>query len=525
MRALILILLMVMASQASSELMFSEVLYDAETPEARNEWIEIQNTAPEHISLSGLIIEDNSGSYTIPADTTIAANGFFVMARDAGYFNQSYGMMPDLDGFTLGLNNGGDKLELKEEDQAIDYVEWGTYDLSWGLTAPEGESLQRNPQGVDTDTPNDWLVGDPSPGKAYAPDNTSTTTTTQSSSTTLPQPTTTQPDSSTTTQPSSSTESTTTTLLVSTTLAPTTTSSTTTSTLKDAPNLIFTEVCYDTPGNDNVEEWLEIHNMGQDSIDLEGLVVADGKASYTLPSYILQPEDTVVIARDFDGFTATYGASAGIFDLSLTLNNNGDKLTISQAEQVIDEMAWEDYLPGWGLKARTGECLQRDPDGEWTVSDEPTPGDTRVYYTTTTSTTQKKRTTTTRKTTTTSTLKPTTTTRKTTSTTQQAKKVTYRFTNPIKDACQNGQADQGEEGMDCGGPCSPCPTTTSTTLQQHTTTTSSKQQQNKANKTKTNTQAPPAGHAITAAAGGVTITGIIIALAVAGVVYWRFDRR
>ena len=55
MRTNAIITLVLLAAPVSSELLISEVLYDAPTPESKNEWIEIYNSAPEKILLSGLI--------------------------------------------------------------------------------------------------------------------------------------------------------------------------------------------------------------------------------------------------------------------------------------------------------------------------------------------------------------------------------------------------------------------------------------------------------------------------------------
>ena len=396
-----------------------------------------------------------------------------ILAKDSESFKSAYGFDPGVDGFKLSLNNGGDKLELKEGDVSIDYVEWETYDLNWSLHADEGQTIQRTPVNLDTDSPDDWMVGQPTPGQIPA----STTTTTGTTSTT--ESTTSTTESSTT---SESTQSTTTIHY-------------------NTPDLILTEVCYDTPGNDNIEEWVEITNKGED-IQLQDIVLEDGKGTYNLPEIQLQSQDTLVLARNLSGFQAQYNAAAGIYGLTLSLNNNGDKLTLKSGGIVLDELAWEDYIPGWDLKAKTGECLQRDGDG-WIVSDTPTPGVTDAHPTTTTTTTttlnaKKRKTTTTTRSTTSTIRRTTTSTRKTTSTTMEVIRVSYRFTNPIRDACQDGLRNQGEDGVDCGGPCSPCPTTTSTTIAQSHITREQK------------TSPPPTGYSVAiAGTGGGLIGGIL----------------
>ncbi|MFH1403990.1 MAG: lamin tail domain-containing protein [Candidatus Altiarchaeota archaeon] len=513
MKLLILLTLLGLSSVVSGKLLFSEILYDAPTPESSNEWIEIHNTAPEPIELGGLVIEDNSGSYAIPAETTISAGGYLVFARNAESFNATYGFNPDVDGFTLGLNNGGDKLELKEYDNVIDYVEWESYQQNWSLHSEEGETLQRNPSDSDTNSPLDWLAAEPTPSAGPAEPTTSSTQTTLTTETTSTTTTTINP--STTGSTTSTLESTTSTLESTTSTIESTTSTTeyTTSTLSTNPKLIISEVCYDTPGNDNLEEWVELYNTGS-TVNIIGLTMEDGKDSYTLPDYVLASGEAVVIARDADGFNTQYGTNPDISGLTLNMNNNGDKLTLKNGEEVLDELAWEDYLPGWSLSARTGECLQQDSGG-WIISDTPTPGENTAYEASTTTSSLRKTTSYIVSSTPSTTVRPTTSTtlKSATSTTQKSTTtiidshvvVEHRFTNPKEDACQNGARNQGEGGVDCEEYSSPRPTTTTTS-----SSTSSSLLKTEETAEAANPLTPPTGYAIAAAGTGGGLIGTLI---------------
>lgn len=150
----------------SDHVVFSEVFYDTED-DSVEEWIELYNPTLDDIDLSGLTIEDNDRSYSVPNGIMIASKDSLVIARDETGFENLYEFLPDLSDLTLRLNDNGDELKLKNGSDEIDMVAWEDYVSEWGIKANEGESIQRDPPNRDSDTENDWIINDdpePEPG-------------------------------------------------------------------------------------------------------------------------------------------------------------------------------------------------------------------------------------------------------------------------------------------------------------------------------------------------------------------------
>jgi hypothetical protein len=341
---ILLLILLVLVPTATATII-TEVLFNEPGTQTTKEWVELYNPSAATQDLTGYTLT-SSQNKTHTLGITLAPGSYAVIARNKDRFQEEWGFTPDEDGVTFTLKNSGDYVELWGfNGTVVDYVDW----LTWNLTADDNKSIQR--QGiVDTDTEGDWASNtEPTPGYGLT---TSSTTT----STTIPGPTT-------TTLP-----------------AP---NSTTTTTL---PKILFTEVFYDTPGKDSEEEWVELINYGLEAVDLDNYTIEDNKASYEIRNVTVQVDETVVFATDRKGFFRLHSFYPDVSDFSLSLNNNGDLLTLKNPSgTILDQLAWESFNPGWDLNAKTGESLQRNPptqdtDGprDWITSAEPTPGSDQV---------------------------------------------------------------------------------------------------------------------------------------------------
>ncbi len=118
-------------------------------------------------------------------------------------------------------------------------------------------------------------------------------------------------------------------------------------------DIIITEVLYDTPGTDSDEEWFELFNPTDSTVDLTGWSVDDNYASIGLTGTILA-KGYFVVASDAAAFNTLYGYSP---DLSLdwgsfALSNSGDMLTLKDdLSAEVDFVAWENEVPGWSIIA------------------------------------------------------------------------------------------------------------------------------------------------------------------------------
>jgi VCBS repeat-containing protein len=135
---------------------FSEVLYDA-INEPSGEWIELYNPTSQPVDISGWMIEDNGGNWTIPSGTVINAGQFITIARNATEFYNMYGCLPHLT-YNKRLNNAGDDwLRLYNGSIEIDMVRWENASVGWPIYANENKSIQRRPPWQDTNTSADWI--------------------------------------------------------------------------------------------------------------------------------------------------------------------------------------------------------------------------------------------------------------------------------------------------------------------------------------------------------------------------------
>jgi hypothetical protein len=145
--------------------------------------------------------------------------------------------------------------------------------------------------------------------------------------------------------------------------------------------LVINEVLYDTPGDDAIEEWVELYNGTASAINLSGYKLVDNATTYTLPSITIPAGGFLTIASNSAGFSSLYGFAPNVSGMTLALGNSGDRLTLQNASgTALDMVAWENYVSGWGLNAATGQSIYRksrttdtDVAADWMVG-APTPG-------------------------------------------------------------------------------------------------------------------------------------------------------
>jgi uncharacterized repeat protein (TIGR01451 family) len=181
--ALLLVLLTIASSgQAAtpgaspSDVVINEVEYDPRGDDNACEWIELYNRTSAPIDVSGWTLQDNNSSDPLP-DLVLPAGGFIVVAATASFYDN----YPDFQGALAilgadlgnGLNNSGDRLYLKDGTgqviDALSYDEDSTVLSCAGFACAgvaEGHSLERDPQGQDTDSAADFVDRDPpTPGR------------------------------------------------------------------------------------------------------------------------------------------------------------------------------------------------------------------------------------------------------------------------------------------------------------------------------------------------------------------------
>jgi len=297
-----------MNDPSNMKVVFSEVYYDTIGVDTDEEWIELYNNSPMEVNIGGWTITDNNGSgaiYTIPQGTVIASHTYLTLARTSAGFNALYGYNADVYGNLPPLNNDGDALILKNSVGTVkDTAAWeggasGGVPTGWGSTtlpnATTGKSIYRTNPTTDTDTYSDW-------GTILENG--------------FPQ------------------------------------------TQQVHHRVVFSEVFYDTPGDDAVEEWIELYNNSPVTVNIGGWKIIDNNGTggiFTIPSgYTMLPHSHFTVAANSTGFTALYWYNADLYGAIPALNNDGDALVLKDNyAHVIDFTAWEGGASagvptGWG---------------------------------------------------------------------------------------------------------------------------------------------------------------------------------
>lgn len=131
----------------------------------------------------------------------------------------------------------------------------------------------------------------------------------------------------------------------------------------------ITEIMYDAEGGDAGKEWIEVHNDGQDQVDISTwrLFEADTNHKMTVIS-----GDGVIAAGGYALIVSDIiaGFSGDILDSSFSLSNTGE--TISLRDSELNDVDSVSYSSEWGAKG-DGRSLQ-NVDGTWMVGT-PTPGE------------------------------------------------------------------------------------------------------------------------------------------------------
>lgn len=165
-----------------NSLVINEVYYDVDAThgldngehiQKNHEWVEIYNPTSDTISLREFSLTDNSGIrrkfHTLKK---LKPGEFALISRNNSTWNfwsePSFAVKVEL-GREIGdgLQNLGDRLILKDSDeQTVDEISYGSDTSVFTLGGVlEGHSLERSPDGTDTDTSGDWVdTNPPTPG-------------------------------------------------------------------------------------------------------------------------------------------------------------------------------------------------------------------------------------------------------------------------------------------------------------------------------------------------------------------------
>ena len=131
-------------------------------------------------------------------------------------------------------------------------------------------------------------------------------------------------------------------------------------------DIVISEIMYNpdgpTLGNDDHFEWIELCNIGTVPLQLDGMMLSDGKNQLFLESHTLDPMSRIIVAADELSFSEAYGTGITIIPWEgvwTKLSNSSDTLILySSNGLLLDEL---DYSDTWGLAA--GDTTRSEADG------------------------------------------------------------------------------------------------------------------------------------------------------------------
>ncbi len=174
--------------------------------------------------------------------------------------------------------------------------------------------------------------------------------------------------------------------------------------------LLITEIFYDTPGDDTLEEWVELANVGAEPILLSDIKIGDeetardGEGMLRFPeSAVIEPGQVIVLAQTAVGFQQLFGfvpdfeivdSDTAVPDMrgfpmwsgkNFGLANDGDEILLLDAKnKILDAVNYGEsvtfFEPSIGDVFR-GQSVERAPAScdtntaaDWQPLENPTPG-------------------------------------------------------------------------------------------------------------------------------------------------------
>jgi hypothetical protein len=134
-------------------------------------------------------------------------------------------------------------------------------------------------------------------------------------------------------------------------------------TLGSASNLVISKLHYNPASAVDLEEFVEVMNIGANPADLTNCRFTAGIEFKFPDGYILTAGARCLIVRDFTAFHAVYpdvsaGQIAGVFANTTTLNNGGEQVQLVAADNsVIKDFVYNNNAPWPASADGLGPCL------------------------------------------------------------------------------------------------------------------------------------------------------------------------
>lgn len=162
-------------SVQAGNVVVSEINYHSDPGLDSGNWFELHNTTNQTLDVSNWVFSDNNpgNSYTFPLNTTIAPNGYLVVAEDLNLFSQINPTVTNVIGpFSFGFGNSGDEIHLWDATSNPVLSMAFADSLTWPRAADGyGYTLELLDANGDLNDGANWFPGcvGGSPGAPYSP--------------------------------------------------------------------------------------------------------------------------------------------------------------------------------------------------------------------------------------------------------------------------------------------------------------------------------------------------------------------
>ena len=289
---------------APEEIVVSEINYNAEETVNAGNWIELWNHGIADVNISGWKIKDADPLhiYVIPEGTILSADERIVVAVDTILFQDQHPEIINWIGpLGFGLDNSSETIQLFDIQNNIKLNFSFLDDAPWpGGADGQGRTMELSSPLIDLNNPDNWFDGciGGSPGLPYSP-------------------------------------------------------------CDEA--IIFSEINYNSGGDFDSDDWVELRNISDASVDISGWKFMDDSVGVTheflIPDgNILNPSQNLVLAQTETKFIAAqpfvtnYNAS-----FNFNLGNNGEWIRMYDENGILSlSVNYQDLAP-WPLAADGGD--------------------------------------------------------------------------------------------------------------------------------------------------------------------------
>ncbi|MEL6650847.1 MAG: lamin tail domain-containing protein, partial [Bacteroidota bacterium] len=155
-------------------IVINEIHYNSEPSFDPSNWIELYNPTAAAVDISGWELHTDSAFYVFPNNSTIAADGYLMLAENTFLFSFQFpGASPYLGPMGFGLDNAGERLLLYSKTYClIDSVKFNDKSPWPVLGDGKGPSISLRSADLDNALGDNWVAspGNGTPGKANLPE-------------------------------------------------------------------------------------------------------------------------------------------------------------------------------------------------------------------------------------------------------------------------------------------------------------------------------------------------------------------